>query len=488
MSMLIVLALLLGTGQGLPDPTTTGDSDASQAAYCDDFRTRSSIVWTCLATVLSCTWVSIHPNIPGPDEGWLKVALRRVHLMLCALSAPELIIAWAMRQRIVARRLESNTRVSCQKPQYRPYVEVFVAHRWTISHGFFALMGGFMLFDGRTPAQTLLSDQLDSLSGSGEIEFPEITEKEVQDRGKGDALAKGVVVLQTGWFVTQIVARKVQGLSITELEVATLAFAALNFVVYALWWHKPLDVKCAVRVYKKQSSDVGGVDDDELVDQGRSVGGDKRGVWAVLQRAVKVVRAFGRHLRDGVPNAFGGGEWWPLSAWLIPFLKVINREDDYVWEEKRVGTFYAGDLSTRGEWAVYLAVATIGTVFGSIHLTTWSYAFPSQTERVLWRVSSLAITCLPAVIAGAAVTVYWVDPEEGIKLLNRLEELNFLQCLEWLFWVLVSITCAFSLSLGGSLYAVFRVILLGLPFVSLRSLPPSAYQTVSWTALIPHLH
>jgi hypothetical protein len=104
MSMLVVLALL-GRGRGLPVLTITDDSAASQAASCDDLRTRSSILWTCLVTVLSCTWVSIHPNVPGPDEKWLKVALRRVGLMVGTLIAPELIIAWAMRQRIAARRL-----------------------------------------------------------------------------------------------------------------------------------------------------------------------------------------------------------------------------------------------------------------------------------------------------------------------------------------------------------------------------------------------
>ena len=47
----------------------------------------------------------MHPNIPGPYETKLKIALRRVELMLMALMAPEFVVTWAMRQWIVARRL-----------------------------------------------------------------------------------------------------------------------------------------------------------------------------------------------------------------------------------------------------------------------------------------------------------------------------------------------------------------------------------------------
>ena len=36
----------------------------------------------------------------------------------------------------------------------------------------------------------------------------------------------------------------------TELELATLAFAALNGFMYFFWWNKPLDVRTTVPVYR----------------------------------------------------------------------------------------------------------------------------------------------------------------------------------------------------------------------------------------------
>src|ERR1700730_3906871 len=93
------------TSLGLPRPI---DVVANQGISCNDLhqcRTLWSIVWSCVAVVLSCTWNSMHPNISGPYEKWHRIALRRVGLMTAALIAPEFVVVWAMRQRIVARRL-----------------------------------------------------------------------------------------------------------------------------------------------------------------------------------------------------------------------------------------------------------------------------------------------------------------------------------------------------------------------------------------------
>jgi hypothetical protein len=106
--MLVALAILgavraFPMTQAPPPIVTT-----AQAASCVDgntCRTLWEIVRSCLFTILLCTWVSVHPNIPGPDEEWPKVTYRRVGIMLTALIAPEFIVAWAMRQRILAHEL-----------------------------------------------------------------------------------------------------------------------------------------------------------------------------------------------------------------------------------------------------------------------------------------------------------------------------------------------------------------------------------------------
>ncbi|KAH9954735.1 hypothetical protein BC827DRAFT_1143053, partial [Russula dissimulans] len=235
--MIIILAILAATRAtplGQSSPLVYGDK--FQAPSCSDpdgCRSLFDIIRSCILTVFLCTWASVHPNIPSPDERWPRITVRRVGLMLAALIMPEVIIGWALRQRLAAIRLSEEHKEK----------------GWTTTHGFFAIMGGFREYDGNQPVRVLLPAQLQSYSLTGNGDFPKISKAEIEDKSKGDAISKAVVILQTGWFVTQCIVRIVQGLPITELELVTVAFATLNFVIYLLWWDKPLNVQRGVRVY-----------------------------------------------------------------------------------------------------------------------------------------------------------------------------------------------------------------------------------------------
>ena len=96
---------------------------------------------------------------------------------------------------------------------------------------------------------------LEELYVKEEIVWPSITEPEIQDRSKADLFSKGIVLLQTAWFIIECLSRFATKLAVTELEVVTLAFAALNGITYWLWWHKPSDVRCPVPVYLKTGAE-----------------------------------------------------------------------------------------------------------------------------------------------------------------------------------------------------------------------------------------
>ncbi|KAI9512936.1 hypothetical protein F5148DRAFT_972644, partial [Russula earlei] len=55
------------------------------------------IIWSCAVTLLLCTWVLVHPNVPSPDETWPRVTLRWIGLMLGALFVLEFMVAWAFK-------------------------------------------------------------------------------------------------------------------------------------------------------------------------------------------------------------------------------------------------------------------------------------------------------------------------------------------------------------------------------------------------------
>jgi hypothetical protein len=353
-------------------------------------------------------------------------------------------------------------------------------------------MGGFMIFKDDNPNRTVREMDLEPLLRSGAIS---ITKEEIKDKGNGDMLSKALVVIQTGWFILQCIARRLEHLPITELEIATLAFAALNFVTYGLWWYKPLDVQCPLRVYVERSisHDSGNITEaPEALNLGVKVvigvisklpvaiaGRIKQGarlireklpkmILSILEasrKAIKVAAEYVRShdiqtiLKDGVRL------WLIVVSYPIMLLaRLGGGEKEMKSDAKQVPTFYAGELSEDENLFANFFGVTLATIFGAIHCVAWPFQFPSYPEQWLWRASSLTITCVPLTLFLLA----WKGKK--LSLPPRM------------FWLPAIIYCA-----GGYLYIYARIFLLLLPIVALRSLPPGAYQEVRWTTFIPHV-
>ncbi|KAK0439676.1 uncharacterized protein EV420DRAFT_1316079 [Desarmillaria tabescens] len=184
-------------------------------------RTLWDILWSSIATIFACLWISVHPNVPGSKlraHGSFFCRLQRLKLMLLAIFSPEVIIMWAFRQWSVARRAKT--------------------YNISMAQGFFISIGGFVDKDGHAAASDDLHTTADVIS-----KFPQ---EELLDRSKGDPLSKLISLLQTTWFMVYHIARAVQSLPITQIETATLAFTLLNIGNYILWWHKPMDVQVPI--------------------------------------------------------------------------------------------------------------------------------------------------------------------------------------------------------------------------------------------------
>ncbi|KAG2108356.1 uncharacterized protein F5147DRAFT_547935, partial [Suillus discolor] len=102
----------------------------------------------------------------------------------------------------------------------------------------------FMLYVDGKPYLTLRSDDILKLIRDGYIDFPTLTAMQIHDKSKGNVISKGLVMLQVAWFVMQLITCAIYCLETTQLEVGTLTFAVLNFLTYAVWWDKPLNVQC----------------------------------------------------------------------------------------------------------------------------------------------------------------------------------------------------------------------------------------------------
>ncbi|KAK7022790.1 hypothetical protein VNI00_016961 [Paramarasmius palmivorus] len=274
--------------------TTPFDPNTGECIDINGCRTSTDIIWSCISVIFICTWVAIHPNIPivrKRQKQWhpAVVFYQNVELMIIAIFAPEFMILWAMRQREKAKEIR----------------EKFKQYGWGMTHGFFVIMGGFTLYDGDTfcgylwddsggdrdeglerwisqigdqheyvqkgpgqnPQPPPVQDANDTTKNTKVLPIQDksplintpsdascllefllakgyitITEDEIKDRSHADFVSKSIAVIQTTWFIFQVIARAVEGLAITEIEIITVGFALLNLGTYFLWWNKPLRV------------------------------------------------------------------------------------------------------------------------------------------------------------------------------------------------------------------------------------------------------
>ena len=119
-----------------------------------------------------------------------------------------------------------------------------------------------MLFEGDNPKGVMTPDIFKELLEEKKIEFPNVTVEEIEDRSKSDGFSKMIALGQTLWFVAQCIARRAQHLDLTLVELLTLSLAVLNGVMYFLWWNKPMDVRCSVRVYLLDKSYMRNMSDE----------------------------------------------------------------------------------------------------------------------------------------------------------------------------------------------------------------------------------
>ncbi|KAI0059842.1 hypothetical protein BV25DRAFT_1918212 [Artomyces pyxidatus] len=477
---------ILTNGNGtILDSILATTSTADTCNVIDICRTRYTIVWSSLVTILACVWTAVHRNVPAPKRDgelqfWRIVGgvLGTVRIVVVTVLVPEWVLAWAVRQFLSARdvgheleeaRGEAKKKweakqetlkgmtpsrhgeglVTGEQPQTTAnatsaeadssgeklegrqvaYDDSTVAvnentgrmrGKWTARHGFAVVMGGFHYYALGEPKHPLSRDDIVKLVASGEVVPP--TDEEIRNWSQSDVLSKTLAVVQTLWFIVQAIARHIEGLSITQLEIMTLAYTVITVAMYVAWWDKPQSVGGPVRIAVKKLPEPNQVDKVE---------------WY-----------------EHIYNVVSGGQ---------------DRFVD-LRKERRVPTFYGGSTDDGNGISADLVALVAAMAFGAVHCAAWHYDFPSDAEKLIWRVSSLAIVALPAAIFAL------------IPLLVIIASTSPNSTLELVFVVIFALVFAVS----APLYIAARSLLLALSFSTLRSLPPEAYRAVQWTLRIPH--
>lgn len=533
------------------------------------------LLTSCISTLILCVWTAIHMNIAPPGQGRKSHTGARIWWALIALFAPEVVLVRALFQWHTACNLRDmrnsildqqrnvtrnrNIAPSDQEQNHKDY--------WTLEHGFFAGMGGFVV-SGKQEDDWILDDGA-TVAPRGVLELarlgvlPNVDKETITGRSKADLLAKFVVVSQALWMVIQMVGRKIAGFPVTLLELNTLAHIGCALVLYLVWWKKPQDVSEATeihvepllagymssrnlrtvfkpvapeslrmhtangviqslnlsspepRIYNEgpASATVAHEVCDNLLPQNKSqrrvLGTVDTSHWNSSLEIKAIIRKKATH--DGLVMLLPG-QWLDgmpitpvsspqhLTASDIERLKlwngIINHPEFNTMDRKDTSMFcrdarltqkashsrIQGNLQEFSESKTLLIFATLGTIYGAVHATSWTGHFPTTLEKFLWQVAvcvvmggGLCIYLLDCILRYFTRTLLW-PLGKGSHLAGRTTRQRTLAFV--LVLIIKIIVVAFSAARG---FLVVEA------FISLRSPPVGTYETVDWAKWIPHI-
>jgi hypothetical protein len=155
---------------------------------------------------------------------------------------------------------------------------------------------------------------------------------------------------------------------------------------------------------------------------------------------------------------------WPTNFRYSQFLDI---------RETIAGTRYHW-LDSDGLVSV-LAFTLAGIVYGGLHLLAWNAPFKSDVQRLLWKVSALAVA-----FSGPAVIVFSL----AIEIIGKLDDyLGYYHLVE------VCLECVVPLIVGATaiFYVLARTYLVVECFISFAYLPDSAFKQPPWSAYFVHV-
>ncbi|KAI0059874.1 hypothetical protein BV25DRAFT_1035204 [Artomyces pyxidatus] len=230
---------------------------------------------------------------------------------------------------------------------------------WRARHGFSVIMGGFHYYIDGEPQHPLSRWEVPELVRRGDLVPP--TDEELRNWSQSDVLSKTIAIVQTLWFIIQTIARRIEGLPVTQLEIMTLAYTTITIAMYVSWWDKPQNVGGPFRVAVKE-----------------------------LPR----------------PGPVFEYSWYERIS-----VTVAGAQDMFVDLRKArcVPTFYSGAFDDGNVNIADVVALFAAMVFGAVHCAAWHYAFPSYAERFIWRACSLAIVALPGAIMLVAILPMLMD-------------------------------------------------------------------------------
>ncbi|KAK3953871.1 hypothetical protein QBC32DRAFT_337730 [Pseudoneurospora amorphoporcata] len=269
---------------------------------------------------------------------------------------------------------------------------------WTLSHSYYLNMGGIHRLEVRgetryvspTPryfvlrADSLVLQEAESLRVAHPLKDLRLSEDEIKDKSKADWIGKTVAILQIGRLGLDLINRAVYGRPVTQIELATVAFAIFAIVTYLINWWKPKDISEPTFLHPITSGK------EDVVSNTVKYSTLTEPFFSRLLVPVPHERASVSHSRRG-PNEYRIG-------------------NDELWMDGRLPLI----------WPL-MAVSCL--IFGAFHCIAWSFQFPTWAERLTWRVASLTSTGLPLLaLTGSFLAIRYYNSALTIHQIGAVAE------------------------------------------------------------------
>lgn len=234
--------------------------------------------------------------------------------------------------------------------------QISAVQNWTLEHSYLAQMGGLRFHPSLEEDGYLITESCMISPWKWRQDGPAdnplvhlaLAKEDIQDKSKTDLLSKGIAIVQVEWTILNVIVRHVTSLPVTQLEIATLAFAVITVLTYLVNWWKPQDISRSTVWMPRDDCNTVSLEDMT----------DKRDSWArqllLLKKRTNSVKGL-----DRIPNDF---IWLNVDSLLLSFM---------------------------------MGASSLG--FGGLHCLAWKADFPTMVELYCWRSASLVSAIVPAV-------------------------------------------------------------------------------------------
>ena len=345
-------------------------------------------------------------------------------------------------------------------------------------HAFYANMGGFAFYGSYDDNKSTAEEPPTAEETPFEIEtnprhtvdipkfemliyimthFPHVLTNTPEDAifacSESSNLDKVVLIVQVARFSISCISRLSQHLPLTLLEISTAAHALCTLVTYFVWWYKPMKIAVPTILREREAQEV----------------------YALLKcsnpeydRALAMVgeEGTGDSGASQVPKA---SEKIVLAANALRRLETRERPPPEPRFKARHNILVPGNFSNKSSGRAVLAMAIYPMFSGAIYFLAWNGSFPTPMERLLWRVSSIVITC--SGLVGVSVPYFLMRLND---LLNSRLRLDILA-------KMMSVTIIPAIHILASGFLIVESIR------QLSFLDSSAYEVPSWANYWPRI-